>query len=103
MNGSDGFYSEALGRSCYKYITTKTNKFGEHFINESKLTESDLKNWAEFIFGEIQISRENNEIEAIKELEDELLLNIIESSDASKKVVYDLIDKIKKLPTTWGV
>lgn len=97
MNGSDGFYSEALGTSCFRYITTKTNKFAEHFLNESKLTESDLNNWAECIFGEIQISNENNEIETIKELENELLKNINESSESCKKIVLDLIVILKEL------
>jgi hypothetical protein len=97
MNGSDGFYSEALGTSCYKFITTKTNKFTEHFLKESKLTETDLKSWAECIFGEIQIAKKNSEIEAIKELEKELLENINESSESCKKIVLDLIVILKEL------
>lgn len=95
--GSDGFYSEALGTSCYKFITTKTNKFAEHFLKESKLSEADLKNWAECIFGEIQIAKENIETEVIKELEKELLENINESSESCKKIVLDLIVILKEL------
>ncbi|MBL4753935.1 MAG: hypothetical protein JKY52_10135 [Flavobacteriales bacterium] len=95
MIGSDGFYSEALGLSCYNFITTKSTKFATHFSSEPKLTEDDLNNWADYIFGEIQISRENEELEAIMELEAQLIDDIKASKIEYKELIERLIAKIK--------
>lgn len=95
MNGSDGFYSEALGLASYNFITINTEWFADYFNIAPKLTENDMDNWANYIFGEIQISRENNEVKAIKELEGHLLDNIKEARKEYKVVIEKLIEKIK--------
>lgn len=91
MIGSDGFYSEALGLSCFNFITTQPNKFANYFLTEPKLTEGDLNNWADYIFGEIQISRENEEMKSIKELE----IQLIPHTTENKNLLERLITKIK--------
>jgi hypothetical protein len=95
MNGSDGFYSEAVGHSCFEYITKYPIKFAAFFLSEPKLDREDLKNWANYIYGEIQISRENEEQQVIRELE-ELLKDKIKDSDKDyKNLIYKLIEEIK--------
>ncbi len=79
MNGSDGFYSEALGLSSFDFVSKKTEWFADYFNIAPKLTGKDMDNWASYIFGEIQISRENQEEKAITELENQLLNNIKEA------------------------
>lgn len=95
MNGSDGFYSEAVGLSCYNYITQKTHRFAKHFLSESKLDENDFKNWANYIYGEIQISRENHEQEAVIELEELLKERIKDSKIEYKELIDRLISEVK--------
>lgn len=43
MNGSDGFYSEAVGLSCYNYITQNTDRFARHSYLNPNLTKMILK------------------------------------------------------------
>ena len=95
MNGSDGFYSEAVGLSSFEYITTKTERFAQYFLYAPKLTDKDLENWAQYVFGEIQISRENEEKQAVKELESQLYDNIKEAGKEYRVIIEKFIDKIK--------
>ncbi|WP_375561065.1 hypothetical protein ACE193_00500 [Bernardetia sp. OM2101] len=94
MNGSDGFYSEALGLSAFNFITKKTEWFVDYFNITPKLTDKD--NWADYIYGEIQISRENEEGKAVNELENKMLENIKGARKEYKPVIEKLIEKIKK-------
>ena len=95
MNGSDGFYSEAVGLSCFNFITTNPIRFAKYFSSDTKLNNNDFNNWADYIYGEIQISRENQEQEAIGEL-DKLLRDKIKDSKVEYKNIIDkLIDEIK--------
>lgn len=56
MNGSDGFYAEAMGISAFKFVTTRTIQFADYFYMATCLTDYDLDIWAKNIYGEIQIS-----------------------------------------------
>lgn len=69
MNEADGFYAEALGLSALDFIKERPEKFETYFRRSDKFSKKELYNWAECIYGEIQISRENEEQEAITELE----------------------------------
>ena len=95
MNGSDGFYSETLGLSAFNFVTTRTEQFADYFSIAPKLTDSDLDNWARCVFGEIHISRENKEAQAIKELEKQLLKNIEGLRKEYKMVIERFIEKVK--------
>jgi len=96
MNGSGGFYSEALGLSSFDFVSKKTEWFTDYFNIAPKLTDKDMDNWASSIYGEIQISRENEEEKAIIELENQLLDNIKEARKEYRPVIEKLIEKIKK-------
>lgn len=100
MNGSDGFYSEALGLSAFEFITKKTEWFSDYFNIAPKLTEKDLDNWAYYIYGEIQISREGEELKAINEFENLTINNVKESRKEYRPVIEKLIEKIKKAHNT---
>lgn len=100
MNGSDGFYSEALGLSSFDFVSKKTEWFAAYFNIAPKLTDKDMDNWASCIYGEIQISRENEEEKAIIELENQLLDNIKEARKEYRPVIEKLIEKIKKAHNT---
>jgi len=100
MNGSDGFYSEALGLSAFEFITKKTEWFADYFNIAPKLNDKDMDNWAGCIYGEIQISREGEELKAIKELETLTINNIKESRKEYRPVIEKLIEKIKKAHNT---
>jgi len=95
MNGSDGFYSEAVGLAAFEFITNNTNEFADYFNIAPKLTGRDMDNWATYICGEIQISNENHEADAIKELENKLLDNIKDSRKEYENVIKRLLEKIK--------
>ena len=95
MNGSDGFYSEALGLSAFDFVTKKTEWFADYFNIAPKLTDKDMGNWANYVYGEIQISREDEEEKAFNELENELLENIKGARKEYKPVIEKLIEKIK--------
>lgn len=97
MNGSDGFYSESVGVSAYNFITQRTEQFAEFFNSSPKLNEKDMDNWAEYIYNEIQISRENQEQLAIDQLESELTEKLKESRKEHKVVIEMLIKKIKRI------
>ena len=96
MNGSNSFYAEALGLSAFDFVIKKTEWFTDYFNVAPKLTDKDMDNWADCIYGEIQISRENEEEKAIKELENKLLKNIKGARKEYKPVIEKLIEKIKK-------
>ena len=96
MNGSDGFYSEALGLSTFDFVTKKTEWFADYFNIAPKLTDQDMDNWAYYVYGEIQISRESEEEKAVKELEIQLLKNIEGNRKEYKVVIERFIEKIKK-------
>lgn len=95
MNGSDGFYSEAVGLSCFNFITKNPIRFAKYFLSEKKLNDSDFNNWAGYIYGEIQISRENQELVAIRELEDLLKEKVKDSNKEYTELIDKLIDEIK--------
>jgi len=76
MNKSDGFYSEQVGLSATKFITERTERFADYFNIAPYLTDNDFQNWVDYIWGEIQISAENNEKEAVKKLTLELKENV---------------------------
>jgi hypothetical protein len=95
MIGSDGYNSEAVGLSAFKYVTEKSEQFADYFNNASNLTEQDMDNWAEYVYGEIQISRENEEKEAVKELETQLLDNIKGRRNEYKVVIDRFLKKIR--------
>jgi len=96
MNGSDGFYSEALGLSAFDFVIKKTEWFADYFNIAPKLTDEDMDNWAYYVYGEIQISKENEEEKAIKELEIQLLQNIEGNRKEYTVVIERFIEKIKK-------
>lgn len=96
MNGSDGFYSEALGFSSLEFIETKTEWFADYFNVAPLLTEKDMDNWASYIYCEIGISRENHELETVLALEEKLLKNIQEARKEYRPIIKQLIAKIKK-------
>ena len=95
MNGSDGFYSEAVALAAFEYITTQTERFAVYFNTSPKLTDMDMDNWASYIFGEIEISRENHELKAVDELEIQLLDNIKGAENEYKVIIERLLEKIK--------
>ena len=95
MNDSDGFYSEAVGLSSFKFVTTETEKFADYFNIAPKLTDQDMENWVQYVYGEIQISRENEEKQAVKELETQLLDNIKEARKEDRVIIEQFIEKIK--------
>lgn len=95
MNGSDGFYSEALGLSSFEFVSTKTEKFTDYFNIAPKLTDHDMDNWARYVCGEIGISREYHEEKAVKELEKQLLENIKETRKEYRVIIEQLIERIK--------
>lgn len=97
MNGSDGFYAEALGLSSFKYILSNTIRFTEYFINSKKLTDRDFKNWVRAVTGEILISREGQEKEAIEELEKKLLDNVGKTSNENKEIIIRFIKELKSM------
>lgn len=101
MNGADGFYSEAIGLSAFNFVTEKTEWFADYFNITPKLTDKDMDNWANYIYSEIQIVRENEELKAIRELESKLLSNIKEARKEYKSVIEKLIEKIKKNNTVY--
>lgn len=96
MNGSDGFYSEALGLSAFSFVTNKTEWFSDYFNTAPKLTDKDMNNWANYVYGEILISREGEELKAINELEIIVLENIIEARKDHRAVIEKFIGKIRK-------
>jgi hypothetical protein len=96
MNGSDGFYSEAVGRSAFEFVTKKTEQFADYFNVAPKLTDQDMDNWAEYVYGEIQISREHEEEKAVKEMENILFENIKTNRKEYKIVIERFMTKIKK-------
>ena len=76
LNGADGFYSEAMGLAAMDFLRENTGAFTTYFDKAPKLTAVDLKNWADCIYGELQISEEGNEEQAIFDLEKDLLQNV---------------------------
>ncbi len=99
MNGSDGFYSEAVGLSAYKFVTKKTEWFADYFNIAPKLNDQDMDNWAKYVYGEIQISKENGEKKAVDDLEKQLLANIKEARGEYEIVIKRFIKKIRnKMP-----
>lgn len=99
MNGSDGFYSEALGLSSLKFITIQTSKFADWFNIAPKLTDQDMTSWAQFIYNELKISREKHETEALKNLENQLLGNIRVERKEYRLVIERLIGKLNSNAT----
>lgn len=95
MNGSDGYYSEAIGLSAFEFVTEKTEQFADYFNIAPKLNNQDMDNWAQYVYGEIHISRENEEKKAVNELESLLLENIKGARKEFEVVIKRFIEKIK--------
>lgn len=95
MNGSDGFYSEAVGLSAFEFVTKKTEWFADYFNIAPKLDEQDMDNWAKYVYGEIQISKENEKKKAIKDLESQLFENIKGARKEYENVINKFIEKVK--------
>ncbi len=95
LDSADGFYSESAGRAAYRFVTTKTEWFADYFNVVSNLTERDMENWAASIFGEMAISRENEEGKAIRDLENLLLNNLKNTRKEYTVVIERLIEHIK--------
>ncbi|UKN01991.1 hypothetical protein K6119_00485 [Paracrocinitomix mangrovi] len=96
MKGADGFYAETVGLRAYQYVQNKMPQFANCFYNSTVLDITDMDNWAEFIYAEIQISSENQEQETLN-----ALITQIENGkanvDANLQVVYDdLIERLEK-------
>ncbi|WP_187264809.1 hypothetical protein, partial [Pontibacter beigongshangensis] len=97
LNGADGFYSEAAGVKGTEFLTTKTESFADYFNIGPKLDDTDMRNWASSIVGEIQIEREGEEAMAINELESQLRKNIKYSRKEYSLVIEKFIGYIKKV------
>ena len=95
MNGADGYYSEALGFAAYRFITQKTECFADYFNIAPKLSDLDMDNWVIYICGEIEISREGEELKAVKELEELLLESIKGARKEYQFVISKLMEKVK--------
>jgi hypothetical protein len=95
MNGSDGYYSEAVGLSALKYVTERTGQFADYFNNAPKLNDQDMDNWAQCVYREIQISRENEEKKALNELERQLLENMKGAGKENEAIINRFIEKVK--------
>ncbi len=76
LNGADGFYSEALGLAAMDFLRENTMTFASYFDIAPDLTATDMKNWSSCIYGELQISEEGNEEQAIFDLEKDLVQNV---------------------------
>jgi hypothetical protein len=94
MNGSDGFYGEAVGFNALKFVTERTHQFAEYFNVVPELTDKDMNEWASNVYGEISISRENEEAEAVKELKVRLLKKEFERKE-HKAVIESFIAKLE--------
>jgi hypothetical protein len=94
MNEADGFYSEALNIAALEFVIKKTEWFADYFNIAPGLTDKDMVNWASAIYSEIQISEED-ETEAILELEKQLLENIKESRKEYRAIIETLLAEIK--------
>lgn len=90
MNGSDGFYSEALGLASLNFIKTKPECFTDYFNVAPYLNDADFENWAEYIWGEICIEYETEELKALKNLKLECLESIKESRKEYQHVLKRL-------------
>ncbi|QNF34428.1 hypothetical protein HUW51_17485 [Adhaeribacter swui] len=97
LNGSDGFYSEAAGAKATEFITTKTEWFADYFNIGPTLTKNDMKNWASFIVGEIQIEKEGYEPKAINELVSKLRENLRGRRKEYSVVLENFIEYIKEV------
>ena len=95
MNGADGFYAEPLGLSALRFVRTRTEWFAEYFSTAPELTDQDMRNWAECIYGEFQIAEEGHELAAVDELEQQLIHNIAELRGEYRPVIEKLIEEIR--------
>ena len=59
-----------------------------------------MDNWAQYVYGEIQISRENEEKKAVKELEIQLLENIKGARKEYEIVIKRFIETGKNITST---
>jgi len=96
LNGSDGFYSEAAGLSAFEFVTKRTEWFADYFSVAPKLNDRDMENWAKYVYGEIKISRENEETEAVQELEAQLYENIKIARGEYHAVIEEFMAKVKR-------
>ncbi len=68
MNGSDGFYSEAVSLNALNFIKVHTVLFANYFSSTSYLNESDFQNWIRYVCGEIMISAGDERLSEINNL-----------------------------------
>lgn len=88
MNGSDGFYSEALGLNALNFISTYTVLFAEYFSSTKYLNESDFQNWIRSVCGEIIISAGDEKLSEINNLV-AILKENIKDSNYKQKIIID--------------
>ena len=98
MNGSDGFYSEALGMSSFNYLSERTQRFAHIFSTTPELTDADLENWASYVHMELGISRGDDLEVAVRELTTHLSKKAAGMMPAERTVINKLIAKIKSFP-----
>jgi hypothetical protein len=95
MNGSDGFYSESVGYNAYKFLNSYLEQFANCFSNSSKLGDLEMKNWAYYVYAEIQISNENEEQKALLEFIDQIEIAKIEIGSEFEPVLSQLISNLQ--------
>lgn len=96
MKFADGAYSEPLGIAAKAYVEDNTIEFLSYFIdNKDKLTEEDYKNWANFVYGEIQIESEGTEQKAVNDLKAKMINNCKDLSEEYKTRIDKFIGLMK--------
>ena len=98
MNGSDGFYSEALDVSSHKFILSNTVAFAHYFAGSTLLTETDMENWARYVIGELFITNDANHAETIINevniLRSKLIKNVDGQEEKYKATILLFLNKI---------
>ena len=96
MKSSDGAYAEPLGIAAKEFVEKNTNEFVSYFINNpGLLCTDDLKNWASFVYSEIQISSEGSEQKAINDFKIKIRKNCKRLSKRHIKKANEFIELIK--------
>lgn len=95
MNKSDGFYSEALGLSAMKFVKEHTYRFADYFNIVPLLDDNDFNNWIDYVWGEIMITAENHEKEAVDKLAIRLYGNIKGNRKEYKLIIDEFIEGLK--------
>ena len=95
MNGADGYFSEDLGVQALNFVTQQTKRFATYFTSVPQLNDQDLNNWAACILGEIMISREKEEQQAIQSLGQHLREELGNAESEQKAIIEGLLEKIQ--------